>query len=721
MSNRQYIKKSIALSLFIIIIIALMLATGSAADTVSVEITAYSLKVRSSPDTDSEVIGGLIKGQQVIAAVHDKDWFTVTMPDNRQGFISARFATIITDAPPVESQDADIVSEDPADTLRVKIPADSLKVRSSEEELPNEILEKLAPLKDKQFNTEGEFLEAVRQEIGNDKIVKYKERILQHAPDDIEEIKRISEVLQEQNRAIEALQAQNRALAKRLAELEAARDERAQKQEVAESIDKKRLEQRVKELETDQAALAEGIDQKPLEQRVKELETDQAARDEATRAIIRDAVSTLGSKINESVALGGTLEVLVGSSDVFIGQSEKVQRLSTAQIDLEIQVNPWTLGSLIIEYDDGKDTQFITSEGSEESVDRINLDTAFVTIGDTQRFPPFMKIGRMIVPFGISTGNPVADVLTIQDPLTIEVFETKEDAIMIGFGLPTPPLTPATPPVTPPRVRPLVIKPIIGSLMRRLGYDPPPRRPSPPTPVTLTPPPPPFTGGIYFYRGDTQVRFRGIERRSTNIGATLGYRTKGNCGRPYDELRGSAFCPWSIGVDIDYNNSVFDSRFLESEYRPFLSQLRYVPGMAASVKATLGPTSLVAEWNGSTTWASFADELGNPVRIRPAAWQVTLGYQFDWNPWMVIGTQGNYIAFGYSESRYMAGVSRVLNGALSRSGAVPKRRYLVSVGEWVLDGVRIAFEYSHIEDYLEHEGGTGRTADGFFSQLTYEW
>jgi hypothetical protein len=143
--------------------------------------------------------------------------------------------------------------------------------------------------------------------------------------------------------------------------------------------------------------------------------------------------------------------------------------------------------------------------------------------------------------------------------------------------------------------------------------------------------------------------------------------------------------------------------------------------MAASVKATLGPTSLVAEWNGSTTWASFADELGNPVRIRPAAWQVTLGYQFDWNPWMVIGTQGNYIAFGYSESRYMAGVSRVLNGALSRSGAVPKRRYLVSVGEWVLDGVRIAFEYSHIEDYLEHEGGTGRTADGFFSQLTYEW
>jgi hypothetical protein len=496
-------------------------------------------------------------------------------------------------------------------------------------------------------------------------------------------------------------------------------------------MDQKPLEQRVKELEIEKAVrdeltqkqeVAESIDQKPLEQRVKELETDKVARDEATRLIIRDALSTLGSKINESVALGGTLETLFGSTDVFIGQSERVQRLKTAQLDFEIQVNPWTLGSLIIEYDDGKDTQFITSEGSEASVERINLDTAFLTIGDTQRFPPFLKIGRMIAPFGISTGAPVADVLTIEDPLTIEVFETKEDALLIGFELPTPPLTPPTPPVTPPRVRPLVINPLISSLMRHLGYDPPPTLRLRPTPITPTPPPPPITGGVYIYRGDThQVRFRKVKRRSENIGTTLGFRTKGNCGRPYDQLRGSAFCPWSIGVNIDYNNSVFDSLFLESEYRAFLDQFHYVPGMAASVKATFGPTSLVAEWNGATKWARFSDELGNPVQIRPSAWQVTLGYQFDWNPWMVIGTQGNYIAIGYSESRHLAGVSRVSGGALTRIGSVPKRRFLVSAGEWVLDGVRIAFEYSHIVDYLRNEGGTGHSADGIFSQLTYEW
>jgi uncharacterized protein YgiM (DUF1202 family) len=130
MSNRQYIKQFIAQSLFIIIIIAVMLATGSAADTVFVEITADSLNVRSSPDTDSEVIGRLIKGQQVNAAVHDRDWFTVIMLDNRQGFISARFATIIAEASPAEPEDKVIAREDPSDTVRVEITADSLNVRS---------------------------------------------------------------------------------------------------------------------------------------------------------------------------------------------------------------------------------------------------------------------------------------------------------------------------------------------------------------------------------------------------------------------------------------------------------------------------------------------------------------------------------------------------------------------------------------------------------------
>ncbi len=585
-----------------------------------------------------------------------------------------------------------------------------------QEGLPNEILEKLEALTDQKFNTEDEFLEAVREEIGNDQTVSYKAQILKHAADDISEITRVTEMLQAQNRAIEALQAQNRALAKRLAELEAAQHERAQKQAKAENQPRR--------------AEVESADQKQLEQRVKKLETEKTAQEEATRSIIREALSTLGSKINESVDFGGTLEVLAGWAEDFSGRDDSVIRLDTLEFDFEVQVNDWTLGSFIIEYDDGANAIFPTSEDFELSVDRINIDTASLTIGDPQRFPLFVTAGRQIVPFGISTGDPVADVLTIEDPLTVEVFEMREDAILFGVAFPTPPLTPATPPVTPPPVKPLVINPLISSLMRGLGYSPPPKRPAPPTPMTPTPVPPLFNAGFYLFNGDT---FSGKGESkfspSDHFGGTVGFRTKGYCGRPYDLLGAEGrrrwwevFCPWSIDVDVDYTNSVFDSRFLEFEYERFLNQIGFVPGMAGSVKATLGPVSLVGEWNGAIDDARFIDDSKKLVSIRPSAWQISLGYQFDWNPWVeAIGSQGTYLAIGYSESHDLAGVTRSIFGEPIRVGFAPKRRFLVSVGEWVLDGVRFSLEYSHNVDYSKSEGGTGNSANGVFSQLTYEW
>jgi hypothetical protein len=217
----------------------------------------------------------------------------------------------------------------------------------------------------------------------------------------------------------------------------------------------------------------------------------------------------------------------------------------------------------------------------------------------------------------------------------------------------------------------------------------------------------------------TEVPLRG----SKKVGGTLG-TTKGHCGRPYDQLGADGrwlevFCPWSIDVDVDYISSVFDSRFLSSEYQGFLGQIGFVPGMAAHVKATLGPISLVGEWNGAIKRAKFFDG-GAFVNIRPSAWQVSLGYQFDWNPWVeAIGLQGNYFAIGYSESGDLAGIIQ----AGERVGFVPRRRFLVSVGEWVLEGVRFALEYSHVWDYPQTQGGTGtgRSANGVFSTITYVW
>jgi hypothetical protein len=548
----------------------------------------------------------------------------------------------------------------------------------------------------------------------------------------------------EMKRAIEALQAQNRALAKRVETLEAeksarepvAQRERAQKKKEEAHGPPARVEGKKQEpsnrppeeLQTARSppntekSPPTAQEQQRLERRVRELEIAKAAQEDATRSIIRDALSKVGSNINEYVSLGGNLEVVSGWSEDFTGQSQDSIFLNTAELDFEIRANEWTLGSIVFEYNPGTDVTLRTADGFQRGVDRIALDTATITIGDTQRFPPFTTVGRMILPFGISTGNPVTDVLTAEDPLTIEVFETRQVAMGFGVEFPTPPLNPATPPVTPPPVKPMLVKPLFASLGKRFGYNPPPERPPTPVPYSPPPDPPPFNAGVYFYNADEFELVGHGWRPGEHIDATVGYRTKGHCGRPYDQLRATDFCPWTIDADIDYITSVFDSRFLGFEYQNFLSQIDSVPGIAASVKATLGPVGLIGEWNGAISPAKFVDGSNNSVTITPTAWQVSLAYQLDWNPWIEqVGTQGTYFTMGYSESQDLGGVEQSSDGELVKVGFVPERRLLLSVGEWVLDGLRVAVEYSHNWDYPKKKGGTGQSAHGVFGTITYVW
>jgi hypothetical protein len=523
--------------------------------------------------------------------------------------------------------------------------------------------------------------------------------------DDIAELKR----------AIEALQAESRELTRRLATLEAEVSRREQ------ALEHERTQQQTEGAET-QPTKAESTEREELERRLKELEIAKPAQEDAVRSIIRSAVSTLGSKINEFVTLGGALEVAAARSKDFSGPFQSTIGLSTAEFDFEIQANDWTLGSIVIEYVDGTNFLFPTTQGFSAGVDRFNLDTAVVTVGDPQKFPPFARVGRMILPFGISTGVHRADVLSIDSPMTIEAFEMRKTGIGFGLGFPTPALTPPTPPVVVPPVRPQVFNPLIRSLSRGLGYHPPPTRPTPPAPFTPTPVEPLFNAGIYFYDGNTLKARDGRSRPFKHVAATMGFHARGHCGRPYHELRWSDSCPWSLDVDVDYNSSLFDSRFLEEEYRGFLGRIGFVRGMAAHVKSTSGPISLVGEWNGAIKRATFLDDVGKRVSIRPAAWQVTLGYQFDWNPWVeTIGAQGTFLSIGYSQSRDLAGVTQLINDRPSRVGSLPKKRVLLTAGEHVLDGVKLTIEYSYNWDYSKLESGTGRSAKAILTSLTYAW
>lgn len=550
-------------------------------------------------------------------------------------------------------------------------------------------------------------------------------------------------------RAIEQLQAQNRELTRRLNALEASsrgQNQRTQRPSQDTTPDHVRTAQQQpapaapSQPPLPAAPASPGTPSKPqvaastsppvphaptgttpsVEERVTQLELGREADQSAARSIIQSSLSNLGSKINEYVSLGGSLEVTAGRGTDFTRKITDQISISTAELDFQVRANEWMTGDLSVQFQSATNALFPTNPSFNPSnVDRFTLDKGFITVGDVQRFPLYVKAGLDYLPFGLSTGVHRNDVLSIVNPLTIEAFETRLPMITIGFAIPTPAPGQPPAPVVVPEVRPMVLGPAVSSVAKGMGYQPSFRQ-KPPNPYTPPPEPPPFYGMIDVY--DSNGVDQPNRRATGNMNARLGYQTTGHCGRPYSELQSSLVCPWGLEVNVDYISSIFDSLFLQSEYFPFLAQIGKVPGMAATVKLSFGPFLLIGEWNGAIKDTKFTDNVGRAIRIAPSAWQISLGYQFAWNPWVeMIGGQGDYVAIGYSRTSDLAGATELTGTTRVKVGALPQARMTATAGEWFLPNARIAIEYAHNWDYPIAQGGTGRQSDGVFAALNYNW
>ena len=465
--------------------------------------------------------------------------------------------------------------------------------------------------------------------------------------------------------------------------------------------------------------LSEAGTKRPLDQRVKDLEIGWAAQENATQQIIRDTLSKTGPKINNYLALSGVVEGLASRTGQFNGPTQENLALSTAELDFDIKLSDWLTGALVLHFDNGTGAIFPTGNNPVVpttpgvGVDRFTLDRTHISIGDLMQFPIAARFGVETLHFGTSTGVARLDTLSIGTPLTTEVFENRQTAGGLEFAWPTPPRQPPPAPVVIPRVSPLVVAPAVSQLARWLGYTPLPERPFRPQPVTFPFDPPPFYGSVMTYKGSDSI----IPNRTKidDYNASLGFRTRGHCGVPYDQLTNSPICPWTLDFHVDYDTSVFESRFLHASYLPFLSQIGQIPGVAASVKASFGPFAFVGEVNAALQQARFLDGLGTARSMTPMTWQASIAYQFDWNPWITeIGAQGDFISLGYSGSKDMAGVTGLVNGLPTRIGFVPQNRVFLTAGEWVMDGLKVAVEYSANWDYPVSGGGTGKVAHGGF-------
>ena len=122
-----------------------------------------------------------------------------------------------------------------------------------------------------------------------------------------------------------------------------------------------------------------------------------------------------GTALSESEAyhLGGVVEVeagFVNEDDSAMGDSSDIA-LATVEIGLDAKINKNVEAQIVLLYEDGED--FTVDEG---------------TITLTGPYGEFVTAGKMYVPFGVFNSH------FISDPLTLELGETNETALMIGYS-----------------------------------------------------------------------------------------------------------------------------------------------------------------------------------------------------------------------------------------------------------------------------------------------
>ena len=176
------------------------------------------------------------------------------------------------------------------------------------------------------------------------------------------------------------------------------------------------LDQQVQELIQQNRALTDRLTE--VEQQLNEMK----AVPEPSRA---GGVGFL-SDLEDRITINGLLEfgAAYQSIDMKDGGHEKDSDLcmTTVQLGIAAEVNDWVNAEMVLLYEDP------TFDNDETSVD---IDEAFITIGNTEKIPAFLKAGKMYVPFG-ALFEHFPDDPFLDTPLTVMLGEVLEKAVLIG-------------------------------------------------------------------------------------------------------------------------------------------------------------------------------------------------------------------------------------------------------------------------------------------------
>ncbi|MBF0177644.1 MAG: LbtU family siderophore porin [Magnetococcales bacterium] len=130
-----------------------------------------------------------------------------------------------------------------------------------------------------------------------------------------------------------------------------------------------------------------------------------------------------GSSLAEKIKFSGLVKVDAVTSGKSIANNQKSSDIfvSEAHLTADADVNEWTKARMQIIYEKGVD------DGPPADKNRVRLDEANITLGNTERFPLFLTAGRLVTPLSTYTTN------LIDDPLTLTLSRAKETVGQVGF------------------------------------------------------------------------------------------------------------------------------------------------------------------------------------------------------------------------------------------------------------------------------------------------
>ncbi|HIJ79765.1 MAG: LbtU family siderophore porin [Desulfobulbaceae bacterium] len=319
-----------------------------------------------------------------------------------------------------------------------------------------------------------------------------------------------------------------------------------------------------------------------LIERIEKLEQAVAENREAAGEVnsqLADYDGSLLQKINERVTLSGLVEVEGAVTDDFNGTNTSDLALATVELGLDAEISQWSSAHLLLKYEDG--------------ASGLGVDEGTITLGNLDNYPVYLTVGKMYVPFGNYTSN------MISDPLTLNLGESNEDVIQLGF--------------------------------EANG----------------------FYGALYAFNGE--VEETGRDNLVREVGASLGYLYAN------DEHALDLGVDWLNNIaDSDGLSGYLMAAPPEGAGLTEIAD--QVNGIAAHLLYNYGPYSLIGEYVAATEAFAASELAYNGGGAKPKAWNVEVGYTSELmgkETTLALGYQGSdqAVDLGLPEKRYLAAVS----------------------------------------------------------------